>query len=146
MQASTINGATFKFFKQGSTTKVGASVGYDVTTDKATLDPTNPLKRGATYKAVVTTEAKDLLGSRLDQNPSVSGLQQKVWNFRVKYWATAEASQRPSPQGGRGATLRPISLPPTLARIIHERLQELRKVRTISLAPDGLRPDVDGSS
>jgi hypothetical protein len=44
MQPSTINGTTFNFFKKGSTTKVGATVSYDATTDKATLDPTNSLK------------------------------------------------------------------------------------------------------
>jgi hypothetical protein len=84
MQASTINNATFKLFKQGSTTKVGASVRYDAAADKATLDPTNSLKRGATYKALVTTEAEDVAGNRLDQKPSLSGRQQKVWDFKVK--------------------------------------------------------------
>jgi hypothetical protein len=84
MKASTVNAAAFELFKKGTTTKLGATVGYDATSHSATLDPTNPLKRGATYKAVVTTGAKDLVGNRLDQNPSLSGLQQKVWFFTVK--------------------------------------------------------------
>jgi hypothetical protein len=84
MQSSTVNGTTFKLFKKGSTTTVGATVSYDAATDKATLNPTNALKRGATYKAVVTTDAKDLAGNRLDQNPTLSGLQQKVWSFTVR--------------------------------------------------------------
>jgi subtilisin-like proprotein convertase family protein len=84
MQAPAINNATFKLFKQGSTTKVGASVSYDATADKAKLDPTNRLKRGASYKAVVTTEARDLEGNRLDQNPTLLGLQRKAWTFKVK--------------------------------------------------------------
>jgi len=84
MNASTINATTFKLFKKGSTTKVGASVSYDATADKATLDPTNSLKRGTTYKAVVTTDAKDLAGNSLDQNSSLSGPQQRVWSFKVK--------------------------------------------------------------
>jgi len=84
MNASTINATTFKLFKKSSTTKVLASVGYDATADKATLEPTNSLKRGATYKAVVTTDAKDLAGNRLDQSSTLSGLQQKVWTFKVK--------------------------------------------------------------
>jgi subtilisin-like proprotein convertase family protein len=84
MNVSTINATTFKLFKKGSTTKLAATVAYDATTDKATLDPTNSLKRGATYKAVVSTGAKDLAGNALDQNPSLSGLQQKAWTFKVR--------------------------------------------------------------
>jgi hypothetical protein len=84
MQASTINATTFNLFKKGSTTKVGASVNYDAASDKATLDPTNSLQRGATYKAVVTTDAKDLASNSLDQRPTLSGLQQKVWSFKAR--------------------------------------------------------------
>ena len=60
----------------GSTTKVGASVSYDATAERATFDPSKSLQRGITYKAVITTEAKDLAGNSLDQNPTLSGLQQ----------------------------------------------------------------------
>jgi Tol biopolymer transport system component len=84
MRASTINGQTFKLFRKGSTTKVGALVSYSASTHKATLNPTNSLRRGATYRAVVTTGAKDLAGNQLDQNRSLSGLQQKVWFFTVR--------------------------------------------------------------
>jgi len=53
MQIPTINATTFKLFKKGSTTKVAAAVTYDgaAGNSTATLDPANPLKRGATYKA-----------------------------------------------------------------------------------------------
>lgn len=81
---SSINGQTFKLFRKGSTTKVGASVRYSAGTHMATLNPTNSLERGATYKAVVSTGAKDLAGNQLDQNSSLSGLQQKVWFFTVR--------------------------------------------------------------
>jgi hypothetical protein len=84
MLASSINGQTFKLFRKGSTTKVGASVSYNADTHTAKLDPTNSLRRGATYKAVVTTGARDLAGNQLDQNSSLSGLQQKVWFFAVR--------------------------------------------------------------
>ena len=83
MQASTVNAASFGLFKKGSNVKVAASVGYDATTHRATLDPTDALKRG-TYRAVVTTDAKDLAGNRLDQDPTLAGLQQQVWTFRVQ--------------------------------------------------------------
>jgi hypothetical protein len=83
MKASTINATTFKLFKKGSTTKKAAKVSYNADTDTAKLDPTNNLRRGATYKAVVTTGAKDLADNQLDQDGSTTGLQQKVWYFTV---------------------------------------------------------------
>lgn len=83
MKASTVNGSTFKLFQKGSTTKLGASVSYDATAHTATLDPTNSLKIGAAYKAVVTTGAKDLAGNSLDQNSSKVGNQAKTWTFTV---------------------------------------------------------------
>ena len=84
MMASSINGTTFKLFKKGSTTKLSASVSYDGATKKATLDPTNNLRLGTTYKAVVTTGAKDLAGNSLDQISTTTGLQQKAWTFIVR--------------------------------------------------------------
>ena len=80
-EASVMN--AFKLFKKGSTTQIAATVTYDAVTDTATLNPTNNLKRGATYKAVVTTVAKDEAGNRLDQDGSKAGLQQKVWFFEI---------------------------------------------------------------
>jgi Bacterial Ig-like domain len=86
MMASSIDATTFKLFKKGSTTKISATVSYPDPTDRtATLNPfgssTTRLARGTTYKAVVTTGAKDLAGNSLDQNPTVDGLQQKTWFF-----------------------------------------------------------------
>jgi len=83
MMSSSINAKTFKLFKQGSTTKIGAAVSYEASTDTATLALTNSLEGGVTYKAVVSTGAKDVAGNPLDQNPTATGLQQKVWFFTV---------------------------------------------------------------
>jgi Bacterial Ig-like domain len=80
-EASVMN--AFKLFKKGSTNQIAAQVTYDAATDTATLNPTNNLRRGANYKAVVTTVAKDEAGNRLDQNSSKAGLQQKVWFFEI---------------------------------------------------------------
>ena len=80
-EASVMN--AFKLFKKGSTTKIAATVSYDAVTDIATLNPTNNLRRGVTYKAVVTTLAKHVAGNGLDQNSSKAGLQQKVWFFEI---------------------------------------------------------------
>jgi N-acetylglucosamine-6-sulfatase len=71
MLASSINGTTFKLFKKGSTTKIAATVSYDPTSRTATLNPfgstTTGLARGTTYKAVVSTGAKDVAGNPLAQ-------------------------------------------------------------------------------
>jgi len=83
MDTNTINGQTFKLFKKGSTTQIAAQVSYSVSTRTAKLDPTNNLRRGVTYKAVVSTGAKDLAGNQLDQNTKTTGLKQKVWYFTV---------------------------------------------------------------
>jgi hypothetical protein len=83
MKASTINGTTFKLFKKGTTTQIAAQVSYNADAETAKLDPTNLLKRGVAYKAVVTTWAKDVEGNRLDQNSTTTGLQQKVWYFKI---------------------------------------------------------------
>jgi hypothetical protein len=84
MRTSSINSTTVKLSKAGNTTAIGAVVSYDPTTKKATLNPNANLRRGAKYKAVVTTGAKDLAGNRLDQNTSQSGLQQRSWTFTTR--------------------------------------------------------------
>jgi N-acetylglucosamine-6-sulfatase len=83
MMASSITAKSFKLLEKGSTTKIGATVTYDTTTDTATLDPTGSLKSGVSYKAVVTTGAKDVAGNPLDQNTTTAGLQHKAWFFAV---------------------------------------------------------------
>jgi hypothetical protein len=84
MMASTINTTTFTLRKQNTTGFVGATVTYDPSTDTATLDPTNSLRRGATYKASVNLGAQDQAGNPLDQNNSLSGSQRKDWTFKVR--------------------------------------------------------------
>jgi hypothetical protein len=81
---STINGTTFKLMKSGTTTAIAAVVSYDSTANKATLNPNANLRLGTKYKAVVTTGAQDVAGNRLDQNSSLSGLQQKSWTFTTR--------------------------------------------------------------
>jgi hypothetical protein len=49
---------------------------YDPATYKAMLRPNRDLKRGATYRAVVTTEARDLDGTALALG--------KTWTFIVR--------------------------------------------------------------
>jgi len=86
MEASSIKDTTFKLKERGSSTHLPAKVSYPDPNSlpyTAKLDPTNSLKAGVTYKAVVTTRAKDLAGNRLDQDGATTGLQQKTWLFKV---------------------------------------------------------------
>jgi hypothetical protein len=84
MAPSSINTNTFKLYEKGSTTPIMATVTYDPAAESAVLNPGANLKRGATYKAVVTSGAKDLAGNALDQNPTVMGSQQKAWSFTIR--------------------------------------------------------------
>lgn len=73
-----------KLYKNGSDTWEDSTMGYNAAQRKVTLWPPNPLERGVTYKAVVSTRAKDLAGNRLDQNRNRAGLQPKVWYFTIE--------------------------------------------------------------
>jgi Bacterial Ig-like domain len=83
MQAASVK-SDFKLYKKGTTTALGATVSYETESRKATLDPSANLRLGTTYKAVVSTGAKDLAGNSLDQDASLSGSQQKVWFFKIR--------------------------------------------------------------
>jgi hypothetical protein len=72
-----------RLYKKGSGNLEDATMGYNAAKRKVTLRPPNPLKRGVTYKAVVSTRAKDLAGNGLDQNRNRAGLQPKVWYFTI---------------------------------------------------------------
>ena len=84
MKATTVNGNTIKLYKTGSTSAVGATVSYNATAKKATLNPNANLQRGVKYKAVVSAGARDLAGNPLDQSPTVVGNPSKSWFFTVK--------------------------------------------------------------
>ncbi len=84
MRATTVNTSTVKLFKVGSTTAVPATVVYDATGKKATLNPNANLLPGAKYKAVVSIGARDVAGNPLDQVPTLTGSQPKSWFFTVR--------------------------------------------------------------
>ena len=81
MDASTIADAsgasnTFTLTEQGATTPVGATVGYDAATKKATLDPSADLKANTIYTATVkggTSGIKDPAGNALAED--------ETWSF-----------------------------------------------------------------
>ena len=84
MTAGSVNTTAVRLFKKGTTTPLGAVVTYDASTNKAVLNPTANLKRGAKYTAVVGTGAEDLAGNGLDQAPTLAGDQPKQWSFTVR--------------------------------------------------------------
>lgn len=75
---------SIKLFEKGSDTREDSTMGYNAAQRKVTLWPPNPLERGVTYKAVVSTRAKDLAGNPLDQRPTLPGDQPKVWYFTIE--------------------------------------------------------------
>ena len=83
MQGSSVNTATFKLKKAGSTTSLTATVTYDPATRRTTLDPNNNLQSGVTYVATVTNGARDQSGNSLDQDSTTAGNQNKSWKFKV---------------------------------------------------------------
>jgi hypothetical protein len=90
---------SFEAFKKGSNTPIAPSYGvrYDARKQAAILRSDYAPKRGVTYKAVVSTQAEDLAGNRLDQNRTRAGLQPKVWYFTMEE-VQAEASQQNNPK------------------------------------------------
>jgi hypothetical protein len=85
MKADSINTNTFKIFKAGEDRARKATVTYDGATNKAKLDPSADLRRGDSYRVVVTTGARDEAGNRLDQDRDPSnGHQRKQWSFTVR--------------------------------------------------------------
>jgi len=83
MQGSSVNTATFKLKKAGTTTSLTATVTYDPATRRATLDPNNNLQSGVTYVATVTNGARDQASNSLDQDSTTAGNQNKSWKFKV---------------------------------------------------------------
>jgi len=74
----------FQVFKKGSNMPISNyTFWYNARQQKAILQPEVALRRGVTYKAVVSTQAEDLAGYRLDQKRHRDGLQPKVWYFKI---------------------------------------------------------------
>jgi hypothetical protein len=84
VNTSTVNTSTVKLYKGSSTTALSATVAYDATVKKATLNLSANLQPGAKYRAVVSTGATDTAGNQLDQSPTTAGNQPKSWTFTVR--------------------------------------------------------------
>jgi hypothetical protein len=120
---------SFEAFKKGTNTAIAPSYGvrYDARKQAVILRTDYAPKRGVTYKAVVSTQAEDLAGNRLDQNPNRAGLQPKVWYFTMEevqskafqqkgpFTSSASSSPTPVPLGGTGG---PAVLLPAAALLL----------------------------
>jgi hypothetical protein len=84
MEADSINTNTVQLFGADTTTPITAVVGYNGDTQMATLNPDANLQRGTKYKAVVSTDTRDLAGNQLDQDAILSGNQPKEWFFTIR--------------------------------------------------------------
>jgi transposase-like protein len=85
MDAATLNTTTYTLARADDGSLVTAPVSYDAANRTAILRPSSPLSPGATYRAKVTTGAKDVAGNPLAAD--------KVWSFTT--------STQPPPTGVR---------------------------------------------
>jgi subtilisin family serine protease len=67
---------SFTLVRSGTTTPVSATVTYDATTKRATLNPSGRLRSRTTYIATITTTAKNSAGEPIAYS--------KSWKFRTK--------------------------------------------------------------
>lgn len=79
MKAGTITKSTFKLMKDGTKTKISATVSYNSTTKTAKLNPSNKLAANTWYKATVVG------GSTGVKNASHGDpmFQSRVWKFKT---------------------------------------------------------------
>ncbi len=76
IRATTITATTVRLARKGTSTPTAASVTYDPVSNRAKLDPTSSLQRGATYTATVTTGIEDRAGNAMAAS--------KTWSFTTK--------------------------------------------------------------
>jgi hypothetical protein len=76
MSEATANSANVRLVRSGTTRAVPATVTYDATKMRVTLNPSAKLRPGVRYTATVTAGAEDLAGNPLSAR--------KTWSFKVK--------------------------------------------------------------
>ena len=76
VKSATVTGTTVYLVRKGTTTKLVATVSYDPTTRRVTLDPRDTLRGSTVYVATVTRGVKDLAGNLL--------LTKLQWSFKTK--------------------------------------------------------------
>jgi subtilisin-like proprotein convertase family protein len=84
LRPGSVTGKTVYLTRAGSSRHIAATVGYLAGSHTILIDPSRQLKAGTKYRVVVTTGVRDTAGTRLDQDPSTAGVQQKTWKFRTR--------------------------------------------------------------
>jgi subtilisin-like proprotein convertase family protein len=84
VRPGTVTRATAYLVRTGGSKHLAATVTYRPGTRQVVIDPAKRLRAHTTYRAVISTAVKDLLGNRLDQNPTRTGLQAKTWRFTTR--------------------------------------------------------------
>lgn len=147
MNPGTITGQTFTLKEQGSSSQLGATVSYDSTTKKATLDPSTDLAPNTTYAATLTTTVKDAAGNTLARDFSWTFTTNVAQPTVVGYAPTGSSPAGPStnvtatfstamdPSTVTASTFTltraGLSTPPLAARVTYD-----SATRTATLNPD----------
>jgi hypothetical protein len=97
MNSSSISGQTFTLKEQGSSSQLEATVSYDSTARKATLDPSVDLTINTTYTATLTTGVKDSAGNTLAQ--------ERTWTFTTETARPTVVSYAPQGFVGLGTNV-----------------------------------------
>jgi hypothetical protein len=84
MRAASVNANTVVLYERGSSVPLGAQITYEAATKRAILNPEADLLVGKSYRAIVTAGVRDLASNQLDQDPTATGNQPKVWFFSVR--------------------------------------------------------------
>ena len=80
MGAATINGTTFTLAKSGTTSKISATVTYDATAKRATLNPSASLAANTVYTVTVKGGST---GVKNNASPAAPMFASKVWSFKT---------------------------------------------------------------
>jgi len=88
MKESTITSTTIRFQvynkRKNKWIGVAHTVGYDAASKMATVTPDSTLAASKKYRVTVTTNVQSSTGLVLDQDPTTSGNQPKVWTFTTE--------------------------------------------------------------
>lgn len=84
IRPATLTRTSVRLHRTGSTARVPMRLSYDAKRARLTLTPKSRLRRGTTYRVVVTSKVRDTLGNALDQDPVKPGIQRATWTFRTR--------------------------------------------------------------
>jgi hypothetical protein len=84
VRRSTLTATSVRLLRKGRSKAVPATLAYDAAHRRVVLRPRTALRHATTYRVVVTTDVRDTVGNRFDQDPTKAGLQRASWTFRTR--------------------------------------------------------------